>query len=469
MSSPRNSRCGRNRPASERGSAVLTALVLAAVTAVIASSFLFRAAQEARLATRSFFQSVALNLAEAGVEEGLYAANSDDFTSGNGWSLVSGTTSDYSKSITAGFSFQQASGEIYIRVDSSDSLSPTVTATGVVRIPGQPVLLKQLRVVSGKRRIWSNGIVVKNTLTFSGTASIDSYDSQIGNWNSSTNRSDHATVATTSTALDPIVVGSNATIYGYVSTGGAEPIVGSGGRIYGSTTPAGTLVDTTRIRHDFTANLPDASAPTGSAISLGSITTNLTLPRVGDTPGANGRYLYTATQLSVAGSEVLAALGPVDLIVTGNISLTGTSSIAIGGVGATNPSLNIYCPGSITIAGNGVVNSTNLPANFTIWGTTASPGTQTISAGGNGMYTGTIYAPNADVTLNGNAGTSGAIIGRTATVAGNGQFHYDIRLGGVPATMDAYYRPSSWCELTGVPGGGSSFARDNRTPFATLF
>lgn len=443
--------------------------MLAAVTAVIASSFLFRAAQEARLATRSFFQSVALNLAEAGVEEGLYAANSGGFTSGNGWSLVSGTTSDYSKSITSGFSFQQASGEIYIRVDSSDSLSPTVTAIGVVRIPRQPALLKQLRVVSGKRRIWSNGIVVKNTLTFSGNATIDSYDSQVGVWNSSTNRSDHATVATTSTAVDPVVIGSNAIIYGYVATGGAEPVVGSGGRIYGSTTPSGTLVDASRVRHDFTANLPDASPPTGTAISLGSITTNLTLPRVGDSPGANGRYLYTATQLSVAGSEVLAALGPVDLIVTGSISLTGTSTIAIGGVSATNPSLNIYCPGNITIAGNGVVNNTNVAANFGIWGTAPSTGSQTISAGGNGMYTGTIYAPNANVTLNGNAGTSGAIIGRTATVAGNGQFHYDVRLGGIPATLDAYFRPSSWCELTGVPGGGSSFARDNRTPFATLF
>jgi hypothetical protein len=79
---------------------VLTALVLAAVTAVIASGFLFRAAQEARLATRSYFQSVALNLAEAGIEEGLYAGNTAGFTSGNGWTLIAGTTADYAKSIT---------------------------------------------------------------------------------------------------------------------------------------------------------------------------------------------------------------------------------------------------------------------------------------------------------------------------------------------------------------------------------
>src|SRR3954468_23838138 len=100
MSSPRNSRCGRNRLRTERGSAVITVLVLAAVTAVIAAGFLFRSAQEAKLATRSFYQSAALHLAEAGLEEGLYAANTSSLTSANGWTLVTGSSTDYQKTIT---------------------------------------------------------------------------------------------------------------------------------------------------------------------------------------------------------------------------------------------------------------------------------------------------------------------------------------------------------------------------------
>lgn len=463
MSSLRNSRCAPNRPRSDRGSAVLTALVLAAVTAVIASTFLFRASQEARLASRSYFQSVALNLAEAGIEEGLFAANGGAFTSANGWTLVTGTTADYAKSITSSLSFNQATGEIHVRVDNTNTLMPTVIAVGVIRIPNQPKLIKQLRVAARKRQLWANGIVAKGTLTFSGTTSIDSYDSQIGPYNSSTNRSDQATVATTSTAVDPVVVGSKAVIYGYVATGGAEPVVGPGGMIYGATTPSGTLIDPTRIRRDFTANLPDATAPTGTAASLGAITTGITLPRATDTAGPNGRYLYTATQINVAGAEVVAATGAVDLIVTGNVSVTGTASVSIGSSG----SLNIYCPGTVLIAGNGMVNNSNLPANAGIWGTAASPSTQSISVGGNGTFIGTVYAPNAAVTLDGNSGTCGAIIAKTATIAGNGQFHYDTRLGGVPA--EAHFRPFAWCELTGAPGGGSAFARDSRAPFATLF
>lgn len=453
----------------DRGSAVITVLVLAAVTAVISSGFLFRSAQEAKLATRGFFQNAALNLAEAGVEEGLYAANTSGLTSANGWTLASGSTTDYVKSIASGFDFRQATGAIYIRVDAAASLAPVVFAAGVISIPNQRPLVKQIRVSGTKRRLWTSGIVAKGVLTFSGTTAIDSYDSSVGPYNSATNRSDQAIVASASTALDTVVIGSNASIYGYVATTGDDPVVGTGGRIYGATTPVGTDVDTSRIRHDFTANLPDVTAPTGTAISLSAISTSIVLPRVGDLPGANGRYLYTTSGVSIAGSNLVSILGPVDLIVTGNVAVSGNGSVAVGGAGSTNPSLNLYCPGSISMGGNGMINSTLLPASVTIWGTAASPATQTVSITGNGEYAGTIYAPNGNVTLGGSGATSGAVIGNSVTVSGNGQYHYDTKLASTETTLDVTYRISSWVELTGAPGGGSAFERDNRAPFDTLF
>ena len=469
MSSLRNSPCAPSQRRTNRGSAVITVLVLAAVTAVIASGFLFRSAQEAKLAGRSLLQAVALNLTEAGVEEGLYAANTSGFTSANGWTLASGSTTDYVKSITSGFDFRQATGAIYVRVDQATSLSPVVIAAAVVSVPQQPALVKQIRVGGIKRRLWSNGVVSQGTLTFSGSAVIDSYDSSLGPYNSATNRSDQVTVASASTALDPVVVGSNASVYGYIATTGADPVVGAGGRIYGATTPEGTNVDTSRIRHDFTSNFPDVTAPTGTAISLSAIDSNLTLPRVGDTAGANGRYLYTTPSMSIAGHDLVAILGPVDLIVTGDLSISGSGSLSVGGVGSTNPSLNVYCPGSISMGGNGMVNLTSNAASSTIWGTAVSPATQTVSITGSGSYTGTIYAPNGNVTLSGSGDTSGSVIGKSVTVGGNGKYHYDTKLAAVEATLDTSFRLSSWTELTGTPGGGSAFARDNRAPFNTLF
>lgn len=452
-----------------RGSAVITVLILAAVTAVIAAGFLSRSNQEARLATRSFFHSVALNLAEAGVEEALHAVNSSAVNSANGWALASGSTTDFVKSITSGLDFQQATGAIHIRVDQAASTNPVIIVAGVVSIPKQQAVIKQIRVGGSKRHLWSNSIVAKGTVTFSGNASIESYDSTLGPYNAATNRSDLATVASASTDLDPIVVGSNASIYGYVATTGADPVVGGNGRIYGATTPTGTLVDQSRIRRDFTANLPDATAPTGTAIALAAISSTLTLPRVGDVAGANGRYLYSTTGVGMAGNNTVSIKGPVDLIVTGNVSVSGNGSITIGGTGSTDPSLNLYTSGDINFTGNGMVNLTQDPSKTALWGTTPSGSTQTLSVGGNGEYVGTVYAPNAAITMAGNGGSSGAVIGNTVTISGNGNFRYDTRLGTLTTDMDTSFRVNSWSELTGTPGGGSPFVRDNRAPFASLF
>lgn len=466
MSSPRNSRCGRNPPRTRRGSAIITVLILAAVTAVLASGFLFRSAQEAKLATRSFFNTVALNLAEAGIEEGLFAINTNSYTSANGWTVASDSATSYVKTVSS-FALMQATGSIRVRIDNPTSSNPAVVAAGIVDIPKQPRLLKQLRVAAQQRHLWANGIVAKGTLTFSGNNDIDSYDSSLGVHNSATNRSDQATVATTSTALDPIVIGSRASIYGYVATAGGSPDVGPGGMIYGVTTPLGTNIDTSRIRRDFTTNLPDATAPAGTAVSLSAISSTLTLPRGSDTPGANGRYLYTTNDLSLAGSDSLNITGPVDLVVTGNISTAGNAAISITGSTAR---LNLYSPGTINLTGNAVQNNTNIPAYVSLWGTAPSSGAaQSIKIAGNGSFTGTVYAPNADITLTGNGATNGAIICKTLTAGGNGQFHYDVRLADLRTPLDLSLRPTAWCELVSPPNSGKAFARDIRVPFNTMF
>lgn len=455
---------------SERASAVITVLVLAAVTALIASSLLFRAVQESRLASRSVFQSVALNLAEAGIEEGLHAANTGRLNAANSWSLASGSSSDYVKTVS-GFSLQQATGSFYVRVDQGNSMTPTIIAVGVVQIPNQPRIVKQLRVTASKRSLWANGIVAKNTVTFSGNVTVDSYDSQLGAYNATTNRSDQATVATLRTESDPIVLNSKASIFGYVATGGQDPTVGSGGRIYGLTTPAGTLVDQTRIRRDFSANLPDVAVPTGSSYSLGDVKVSTTLPRAGDTVGSNGRYLYSMSSLQLAGTDALTILGPVDIIVAGKMTTTGLSSLTVGSASVPTATLNVYVAGQVDIQGNGVVNNTNVPASMSIWGTVPSTSStkQDIRIGGNGTYTGVVYAPNAAVNFTAKNGVFGAIVSDQTSVGGNGAFHYDVRLGAAIQSLDIAFRTTSWAELSQAVGSSSPFARDAREPFSSLF
>jgi len=438
-----------------------------------------RAVQESRLATRSLFRTVALNLAEAGIEEGIHAINSVAVNGANGWALASGTTTDFVKTITAGLDFDQAVGAIRIRVDGAAGSNPTITAAGVVTIPGQPVIISQIRVgSSGATRIFGNGIVAKGNVTFSGSADIDSYDSSLGPYSTATNRGDQATVATNAT----VQLSGAAKVYGFVATGGAWPNVGGSGRIYGATSPGTPLVDPTRVRTDFSANLSDATAPTGTAYALGAYSiggvTAAVLPRGGDTPGANGRYLYTCTSLNIGASGRLTINGPVDIIVTGNTTVGGAGYIAVGGAGATSPSLNLYCPGTVGLGGSGMVNNTSVPSNAAIWGTATTGTSQTITVSGAAAFKGTIYAPNANIALTGSGGVYGAVIGDAVTLSGSADIHYDIQLantamvgGPAPgaASGSGYLRVGSWAELSDAPGSGGAFSRDNREPFTSLF
>src|SRR5690606_23329988 len=99
-----------------------------------------------RLATRSYYQSVALNLAEAGIEEAMWAANNSFVDSSHGWTWAGDMSGARVRKTTTGLGLAQGSGEIYLRLDQPNSNMPVVTALGVVRLPGQTPILKQLRV-----------------------------------------------------------------------------------------------------------------------------------------------------------------------------------------------------------------------------------------------------------------------------------------------------------------------------------
>lgn len=439
---------------------------------MISAGFLFRSTQEAKLATRSYFQSVALNLAEAGLEEGLYAANTSSLASANGWTLVSGSTADYQKIITTGLDFTQATGAIYIRVDGGSGGGLTVTAAGVVSIPNQRGIVKQLRIAgTGPRKLFSNGAVGKGNINFSGSSEIDSYDSALGPYNTATNRSDRATVSSNST----VQVSGSSNIYGYVATNGVAPDVGSSGRIYGATSPSSPKVDPTRVRTDFNANLTDATEPTGVTIAIGNVNGDLTLPRVGDEPRSNGRYLYRTPQIGLSGSTTLTINGPVDLISDGAVSITGSSQVTI--TNAVNSSFNLYCDDNINFSGNGMVNNTQNAAKATIWGTNTAASTKTVQLKGSSAFVGTVYTPNSNVEISGSAGVFGAVIGKAVTISGS--MHFDVALMGtnIPGgpnpgdgtTAYGAVAVSAWTELNAAPGSGNPFVRDSRAPFNTIY
>jgi hypothetical protein len=130
--------------------------------------------------------------------------------------------------------------------------------------------------------------------------------------------------------------------------------------------------------------------------------------------------------------------------VTGDISVSGTGQIVIQpGVSAT-----IYFAGNVDISGNGVLNRNNQPGDLMLYGIQPPDGaSEHVNFGGNSQITASVYAPGHDVTVNGggtNGHVYGSIIGKTVTMTGVSNLHYDESLGATG--MINNYKIVSWFE-----------------------
>ena len=282
----------------------------------------------------------------------------------------------------------------------------------------------------------------------------DSFDSTLGPYNPATAGTNGDVVCVTTNA-NSVVVG-NGKIQGTVHTpaGGVQGVtatVGSSGSVGDSGWISGgnNGFESGHFKDDFTlpdfpdATLPNVTAwlpPMSGTAPDGLIYDNLL-------PGGD----YQVSSLS--GSVYVGATNTV-LYVTGSISVSsGSGSVKKGyappeihiGPGA---SLTIYMAGATTsINGNGLVNDTGQASAFAYYGL---PTNTQINITGNGAFFGTIYAPEADLTLKGGGKSSvddftGASVTKTTTMSGNFNFHYDESL--IRLTTLGGYDPVAWIEL----------------------
>lgn len=465
---------GRGTPrAAAKGSLLIVALILCAIIGLSLASYMNVGKSTLAMSNRALYSNAAMNLAENGLEEAMYAINQYRNNNAWGWTGWSddGSGADKKRKWTAASdSFlkfdQNATGEVRVYIYSYAS-NPKIVVRAIVSLAGKEAAApveKWIEVQLRRTSKFANGLVAKDSIKFSGNnASVDSWNSLYNNDGtprgspaaySAATKKDNGSVGSVSVAVDAVLV-QNADIWGYANTGGALPKVGSSGLVGPFGTKSGTL-DMSRVSTEFSANFDAVEAPTATYTSLGNITGSLSLPRSGDT-AIGGVYYYEAGQINF-NNETLAikklnAADPDPKVV---IKLTNTStSINIGGGSgelaiATDAQLEVYAPGDIKIAGKGILNggttagTSNLPINFQIWGTKTS-GTQDIDIVGNGALSGLIYAPQGSVKVNGNGDVMGSIVANDITMVGNAAFHYDEALG----VMDGNnpYRVSKWDEL----------------------
>lgn len=440
------------------GSTLIVTMLLAVAIMIVIEGLLSYLTSEYRMVHRTFSYGNAIYLAEAGIEEGIagvnYGANN---WAANGWSSLN--TTNYTKT-TSNFSPAGSSsvvGNYVVNVYGPTNANPVVVCTGIVNAAYASVagssntnVSRTIRATLGKRAIFQWGLLSQNQINLNGNSIyIDSFDSSDPNASNfdyskgygqydSAEKKDNGDVASNGGITNTISVG-NADIYGHANTGsGGTVSVGPNGFISALGQAQNGVVDSNRVSHSMNVDLTPPALPSGfnSLANLGSMSGTWSFSGGGSTP-----VDYTATSINLTGgNSITISSGYVRLYVTQNINVSGSATIHV----ENGAKLEIYVLGTTSIAGNGVANENYYAMAFQLYGL----GTGSISVSGNGQLSGVIYAPQSDVTFSGGGSSGdvvGAVVGKTVTLGGHVNFHYDESLKNSGPSRG--YTVVSWQEL----------------------
>jgi hypothetical protein len=148
------------------------------------------------------------------------------------------------------------------------------------------------------------------------------------------------------------------------------------------------------------------------------------------------------SSISMSGQDQMLVRGDAVLYLTGDFSTSGQAQIVV----VPGGSLKLYMGGNLSISGNGILNLTQDATKFAVYGL---PSNTSISISGNAAFTGTIYAPNASLSLDGSGTTVydciGAVVANSAYFHGHFHFHYDEMLGRV--WTEVRFKVAYWTEI----------------------
>jgi hypothetical protein len=430
----------RNRHTS--GSALLIILLLIGVTGATLVSYLHLVSNQNLSIMRSMAWNNAISVAEAGIEEAMAHLNRNTTNRAKeGWVQVGTNVVK-----------ERALGPSKYRVTMSKELDPPlITSEGFVLNPKNGQYLpapRVIRVGTTNKGIFIKAMVAKGQIDLNGNnIKTDSFDSDDPNHSTggaydAAKAKDNGDVATNSSVIDSLNVW-NADIHGQVSTGpGGTVKIGPNGAVGSQAwhTAGNKGIQPGWANDDMNVQFPDVELPfAGSGwtpsenVTIGGVKYDYVL--------ATGNYKLPS--LSLGGNDKVLITGTAVLLVNGNLSMSGQSSISI----APGASLQLYVTGaSASIGGNGILNSNAKASSFGYWGLNSNT---SVSISGNAGLTGTIYAPHAALTMNGGGANNydfvGASVSNSVKMNGHCQFHYDEALGKLGPRSG--YAIVSWNEI----------------------
>ena len=392
-----------------------TVIILGLVTLVVAA-LLTVVQRQHSFTARSTTWSSEIPLAEAGIEEAMahLGTRPKNFAT-NGWTM-SGSKCVKTRYFT-NTPGTMADGYFYATIFTSRP--PRIVSIGFGRIPTQTNYTRRTVMVMTKENPPPYGIVAKQTITLGGSGSdypwVDSFDSTDPNYSTGgqydpLKRNDRAGVATLSSAVPAISTGSGE-IWGFATTGPGGTVTGTVGDGTWNSTTSG--LQPNHVRNDFNLAIPDVSEPVFAAPS--AIPPSWIL--------ANKDYVISGDL-----TRGFVVQGDARLWVQGDVKLTSDEIVILPG-----HSLEIFlgrASGSSVSAafgGGGIQNGLNTARSCKIWGL---PTCKDLKFSGSASLTAVIYAPQADVNMNGGSDVYGAITANSFSCGGSMGIHQDESLFG---------------------------------------
>lgn len=435
-----------------QGSAMVGAIFVTVVLGLWMAATVQSSFTDYKLSKRYLDMQSALNLAESGLEEGIRAYNSGDWS---GWSVHS---NGYYKEEIPNWLENGLTGSIRIYVTNS-ATSPNIAAQGLVTGVDGNAIIKQIRVEMSSSTLFANGLLARRNVILNGNGvTVDSYDSRVGEYSvapSVSNRRSNGNVASLMLTNTDVLI-NNGDIFGHLAVGGKfDPSASlhKNAILSGDLDAASGVQDLTRVTEDFYVDLPPVEVPnfaswTDVASLTSGTTSKITVSLSLGNPTDTSPREYQAELIGLSGGETLTIDGPVRLYVRRSVKVSGEGAIRV----TSNGSLELYSAESLSISGNGsaygMQNETKKPEKFIIYNTTPVDGGTSVDVAGNGEVYTVVYAPNSNVHLQG-GGTSGAvfgaIVGYEITLNGGYAFHYDEALADLNG--DSGLTLESWREL----------------------
>jgi choice-of-anchor A domain-containing protein len=496
--------------ANEKGMAMILTLIMLAVLAAMAVSFMFLSQAETWSTMNYRFMNQARDAAEAGVNVaanhilysytppataggdpiGAYDLTTRPVTAGGGRVVLSANsdvTPNYpAAAVQAAFSTAAqgslTSGSATVNYQTTATLlamrqvtpygntcpngtpAPCTIQTWLIagdgRINGirnaqvqvESVLERPVTPTFGYAAFGTSEICAPEGLDFGGGGTTNSYDSTtfipgvtpFDNYGGNVGTNGNLTLGGASTTINGNL-STPRTGVGSCASGAAETISGGAslnGSVIGlpqtiSFPPPAAPIPTPPVTNDGISNNGQCNATAGCSVNVLPAPADYTLvptcltttgnctavdaPAYGNLSLGGGRIFhltagtYIMNSLTLVGNAVLVIdSGPVILNVAGQ------------GIGP-----NQYV---VDFNGGSLTNATLNPLNFQI----LYAGTSDIRLRGGAAAAGTVYAPNADITLGGGGDFYGSLIGYSVEVSGDTALHYDRNLSNTAYTIGNY-------------------------------